>query len=94
VRKVAPARTSGAAAILKRGRIYLIRKGGVATHFEKKLRGIIAGTRTLTPRILVRIQVPQPKLSCWATAKFQKFEQNKMGISAYQPLPILTKHFQ
>jgi hypothetical protein len=47
---------------LKFNRKCLIDNERIMTHFEKKLCEIKPEAWTLTPRILVRIQVPQPIL--------------------------------
>jgi hypothetical protein len=48
---------------LKFGRKLLIRRGRFQVRFEVFPRGIKLTERTLTPPVLVRIQVPQPNLS-------------------------------
>ena len=61
------------------------------THFEKKLCEIKPEAWTLTPRILVRIQVPQPKLSCLGYSEIPKIRAEQNGGIG---LPAVTSPYQ
>jgi hypothetical protein len=61
------------------------------THFEKKLCEIKPEAWTLTPRILVRIQVPQPKLSCWDYSEITKIRAEQNGDIG---LPAVANPYQ